>query len=418
MTRQSTFEQKSRKIEEVENRIKRHWYPVLLAAIAMDLLLLVAFFYIVYEADYYNVSKSGYLWRSCIIIFAPLLLVLLMLFWPYSEEWTKRRDAFSMRKSSRRWRDIVNILNAAACFVFVLAYLLLSAIPKYNAPTWQTSIDVAAVMPVPAIAMIVLENDDLLSPARFANETYDGVPIGLPAFVSSTNVTNNLTYTGPPALYRQQEVLPASIVNLSIDAIVSNSTIVQPTVGTPLQAGIYGTVLLQYDKDVFDARRRNSTGVAPTMILSAFDPRLSLAEVALCSIVQTSLVNAFAQNNFQMTVSQLKDPRSKMVRPTVMDPICERAYHLLETANPPIANYDLRLTSSQTTNGNFSEECVIGQTPDQTCMGGFSLVYSSQFVTTQISVPGKSKQDIWIDCGAIVGAVQFFAWFLFVFFQE
>jgi hypothetical protein len=360
-----------------------------------------------------------------------------MLFWPYSEEWTKRRDAFSMRKSSRRWRDIVNILNAAACFVFVLAYLLLSAIPKYNTATWKTSIDVSGVMPVPAIAMIMIENDDLFAPARFANVTYDGIPISLPAVVSSTNVTNNFTYTEPPALYRQHEVLPASIVNLSIDAIVSNSTIVQPTVGTPLQAGIYGTVRLQCkslsllcslltstdvgrsdDKDVFDDQRSNSTGVAPTMILSAFDPRLSLAEVALCSIVQTSLVNAFAQNNFLMTVSQLKDPRSKMVRPPVMDPICERAYRLLETANPPIASYDLRLTSSQTTNANFSEECVVGQTPDQTCVGGYSIVYSSQFVTTQISVPGKSKQDIWIDCGAIVGAVQFFAWFLFVFFQE
>lgn len=153
-------------------------------------------------------------------------------------------------------------------------------------------------------------------------------------------------------------------------------------------------------------------------MLAAFDPRLTISEVARCSIVQISLVNAFAQNNFLMTVSLLKDSRKKMVRPAAMDPSCEHAYRLLETADPPIANYDLRLTASQTTNNDFSERCRVGQTPDQTCRGGFSLIYSNQFITTQVSVPGKSQQDIWIDAAAITGAVQFFAWFLFVFFQE
>jgi hypothetical protein len=55
--------------------------------------------------------------------------------------------------------------------------------------------------------------------------------------------------------------------------------------------------------------------------------------------------------------------------------------------------------------------------PSDECQCTAMLGYSSQFTTVQKSVPGKSRQDIWIDCGAIVGAVQFFAWFMIVFFQ-
>ena len=154
------------------------------------------------------------------------------------------------------------------------------------------------------------------------------------------------------------------------------------------------------------------------MLMAAFDPRLTLREVMLCGIVQTSPVNAFAQNNMLMSVSTLSDPRRKMVRPSTIEPACERVYGLLETASPPIAQYDLRVTSSQSTTTNFSQECKAGEVPGLTCLGGFVLAYSSQFITTQVSMPGKSKEDIWIDCGAIVGAVQFFSWFLLVFFQE
>lgn len=128
-----------------------------------------------------------------------------------------------------------------------------------------------------------------------------------------------------------------------------------------------------------------------------------------------------------MSVNMISDRRSKMVRPANLDPRCHRAYELLATADPPVAQYDLRLTSSQTTTSRFKEECRRAASdsgngtvlpPGPECRGGFGLTYSSQFVTTQVSVPGKSQQDIWIDCGAIVGAVQFFAWFLFVFFQD
>jgi hypothetical protein len=77
----------------------------------------------------------------------------------------------------------------------------------------------------------------------------------------------------------------------------------------------------------------------------------------------------------------------------------------------------MSLTASASTVGSV-QECDLANDPEAICAGGVVLTYDSQFVTTQTSVPGRSRQEIWIDCGAIVGAVQFFAWFLLVFFQE
>lgn len=88
-----------------------------------------------------------------------------------------------------RWRNIVNILNAVGCFIFVLGYLLLSAIPKYNSPVWESSIDISSGMPFPATAMIMIEGANAFAPARFSEVDVNGDPIDLPAFVFLSNTT-------------------------------------------------------------------------------------------------------------------------------------------------------------------------------------------------------------------------------------
>lgn len=154
------------------------------------------------------------------------------------------------------------------------------------------------------------------------------------------------------------------------------------------------------------------------MYALAFDPRLSVREIILCATVPAYTINAFAQTTFAMSVSQISDPRLKMVRPRNRDPICGNVYDMLSYADPPISMFDLTLSSSVQVLNNFTEECNVDGDVGPLCLGGVLYTYGSQTITTQISVPGKSKQDIWIDCGAIVGAIQFFAWFLLVFFQE
>jgi hypothetical protein len=138
-----------------------------------------------------------------------------------------------------------------------------------------------------------------------------------------------------------------------------------------------------------------------------------------CSIVQVSVPAAFTVSSYVMKVSQLSDPRRKM-KPLgpVPDSVCDRVYNdLLPNADPPLSIFDLSLTSATATVPDFAESCDVTVNASSSCITSAQLIYGTQFVNVQKSVPGKSMQDIWIDCGAIVGAVQFFAWFLYVYFQ-
>lgn len=118
-----------------------------------------------------------------------------------------------------------------------------------------------------------------------------------------------------------------------------------------------------------------------------------------------------------MKVSQLSDPRRKMQPPASTNGLCDRVYNdLLPNADPPLSIFDLSLTSTAPT-ADFAQDCNVVVNANASCLGSTQLIYGTQFVTTQRSIPGKSMQDIWIDCGAIVGAVQFFAWFMYVYFQ-
>lgn len=104
-----------------------------------------------------------------------------------------------------RWRNIVNILTAAVSFIFVLGYLLTSAIPKYNSAVWETAIDVSARLPVPAIAMVVAQVEGRPSQARFSETVVNGTAVDLPGVVVSYSPEGDVqVWTEPPALRRER----------------------------------------------------------------------------------------------------------------------------------------------------------------------------------------------------------------------
>ena len=61
----------------------------------------------------------------------------------------------------------------------------------------------------------------------------------------------------------------------------------------------------------------------------------------------------------------------------------------------------MSLTASSAT-GDASDDCDVAVDPQNRCLSVVTLTYDSQFVTAQRSAPGKSRQEIWIDLGAIV----------------
>lgn len=220
------------------------------------------------------------------------------------------------------------------------------------------------------------------------------------------------------------EAMTANIANISRE---------QPRFDSPLQKILQVGARLQCEQAIDDQDLAanilcidNATSddssplgdMPPLTIIAAYDSRLTIEEVVLCNLVQVQTPLAFASNMYLLSMSQISDPQRKMAPPEDYDPACERVYNdLLPHADPPLTIFDLSLMSSVPTSSNITEDCNIGIDPSASCLTLAAVTYGTQFVTTQRSVPGKSKQDIWIDCGAIVGAVQFFVWFAVVFFQ-
>jgi len=349
-----------------------------------------------------------------VIIFPPLFPVAVLLLWPWDSHWTKQRDAFSERKSSPRWTYIVNILNAAACFIFTLCYLSFSAIPKYNTPVWETVTDFPQNIALPSLAYLTADG---ATGSGTESVQFVGSPSGnastLGAAVVTFDYSTVLTTPGTYSTERIEDLGP--IWPYGMTASIANISNEKLDISSPLQTSIVIETQLSYNSST----PAPGVGTTPPLIVfMAYDHRLSLREAMLCSVVQSYVVSAFASNTFTLSVSRISDRQQKMSPPEHLDSLCDHVYQdLLPTADPPMATFELALSSSVTSAPNFAEDCDIIANSSASCRNTVQFIYGTQFVNMQTSVPGKSKQDIWIDCGAIVGAVQFFAWFMYVFFQ-
>lgn len=77
--------------------------------------------------------------------------------------------------TAARWRNTVNIAALLASFLITLCYLLYSAVPKFNTPVWQSSVDFLNEVPVPAVAIMVMHIDigGTQMPISYSNSSGD-----------------------------------------------------------------------------------------------------------------------------------------------------------------------------------------------------------------------------------------------------
>jgi hypothetical protein len=316
--------------------------------------------------------------------------------------------------------------------VITLCYLFFSAIPKYNTPVWETAVEFPDDAAVPAIAWLTLDGgpDNPQGNVQYVPSGTDGNHTVAAYTAQGLRQFNDSS----PDTYYTAHVEGALGIFPPMTAAVANMSSENFSVGSALQTTLSSAILLACKSPLLSHPNThpqlnppdNSTlqhpglaSVSPFLSLAVFDPRLTVREMIQCSIVQVSVPAAFTVSSYVMKVSRLSDRRRKMRPPTLTpDSVCDRVYNdLLPNADPPLSIFDLSLTSSTTTVSDFAEECDVRLDADAGCITSAQLIYGTQFVSVQRSVPGKSMQDIWIDCGAIVGAVQFFAWFLYVYFQ-
>ena len=91
---------------------------------------------------------------------------------------------------------------------------------------------------------------------------------------------------------------------------------------------------------------------------------------------------------------------------------CESGLRKLLSAQEPFYSlYTASITASDPIT-NRTGNCSAASDQQQCGSVSITLSFGSSIVRTTETKPGISKQEVWINAGAIVGAIQFFAWLL------
>jgi hypothetical protein len=145
-----------------------------------------------------------------------------------------------------------------------------------------------------------------------------------------------------------------------------------------------------------------------------FDSRHGANESYSCDLTRSTLFPVLAENFCTLTANFITDALGLM-KPSAGQPdICQGLYQsAFSLENPQYTSYapSAVIQSDQVT----LSDCDTVTDPTNTCDVGIEFQFASLAVSSMESVPGIDQLDIWLNAGAIVGAVQFFAWFLGIF---
>ena len=146
---------------------------------------------------------------------------------------------------------------------------------------------------------------------------------------------------------------------------------------------------------------------------------MSLENLMNCGFVNYQIIPILADVEISLTMENLHDELD-FIGTTFAIPSephqypreCEPGLRKLLSAPLPFHSlYAASITSSDSIRSEDSN-CSAASDQHQCAFAVITLSFGSRLVRTTETKPGISKQEIWINAGAIVGAIQFFAWLL------
>ena len=99
---------------------RHHWFPWITLVVLLNFFLWFSMVHIVFEADAYGSHRARYLTVNWLIVFVPLLVTVVLLITPVPHFLKSTRASIAARTPSGRTLSVLNILNALACFTFVV----------------------------------------------------------------------------------------------------------------------------------------------------------------------------------------------------------------------------------------------------------------------------------------------------------
>jgi hypothetical protein len=147
----------------------------------------------------------------------------------------------------------------------------------------------------------------------------------------------------------------------------------------------------------------------PFIHATLFDSRVDLSEALRCGLIALTEIPALASNTFTITAESTHDILG-VIQPSNAQPGCREFYaQTLAMKNPPYTSYSFNLGSMPLSDSNL---CDSSANSDAVCTSQALLRYATRMIRTMESKRGMGKVDILVNEGAIVEAIQFFAWIL------
>ena len=159
----------------------------------------------------------------------------------------------------------------------------------------------------------------------------------------------------------------------------------------------------------------------PSLFVPAvlFDRRMTHDQIVICKGFVTLIqIPAFGDADVSLRVEGVADTFG-LAAPWGGDPECSSVLQpLMSDPDDPLLWYTVldRTSSPSLTNSEASSLCdYTSNGTDQSCLTSVRFTFGNIILSTSTSEPGISKLEIFLNLGAIVGAVQFFVWFLTIF---
>jgi hypothetical protein len=151
----------------------------------------------------------------------------------------------------------------------------------------------------------------------------------------------------------------------------------------------------------------------PQVWAAAFDSRLSVTEILDCGIQPWYLINAYSISSLSVTVMHITDTLQTVTAPAEAPQYCSGVFQdKLAQTRPKFAVYEIATTANSPSVTSYAEHCNVLTNSSAKCPLTININYGNQFVLDRETSHGISELDIWLNIGAIVGAIQFVAWFM------
>ncbi|KAK5193369.1 hypothetical protein LTR99_006921 [Exophiala xenobiotica] len=358
--------------------------------------------YQIYSIDDYSRHKAVYEGVSWGAIFTgSLLLLTLPVFLPLGGRWQRFRDWMGSTVQDPISRYVVALLNVLFCFFFMVLYFRVSAVHEYDNTKWEFDVGYNETLHLPAFAFAAGDYNDAALVQVIGHQSKCNFPV----------------YNSPAC---PEYAFNTTAQTLDIDSPAFGSLSAYIFDSRQLQEANYAVndiadrlrlqIDVNYDSSEVEHDYTKNFLLSPYIFVAIYDPRMNLSRAVSCGLVTFARVPALASNLFTLSASTMSDPR-KYVSSAVDDHDCQKFYtDTLCLQHPPYTTYSFGLGSTMISNQSYCDRHTYPS--NASCMTEAILRYDTKIVTSMTTEPGISRTTILLNEGAVVGAVQFFMFFI------